>query len=157
MAVIEGQASRSAMVEPRSLASIGACSVQTHAMRVLLVEPDAAYRAELSAQLWKRGLAVQGFDDVPSLLAKPKALDEADVIVASWGMPKMSGFELSVRLGRMGIDGPVVLLAGRVLAGRECLAVEPDTGKVVAKTRGVEALVGHLKTVIRPLAKRVRR
>jgi len=111
----------------------------------------------LSAELWKRGLVVRGFDDAPALLATPKALGDADVIVAGWGMPKMSGFDLSIRLRRMGIDVPVVLLAGRVLAGRECLAVDPDTGKVVAKTRGVEALVGHLKTAVRPLANKARR
>ena len=157
MAVIERQAGRPAMVEPASLAAVGVCSVQPHAIRVLLVEPDAAYRAELSAELWKRGLLVRGFDDAPALLATPEALGDADVIVAGWGMPKMSGFDLSIRLRRMGIDVPVVLLASRALAGRECLAVDPDTGKVVAKTRGVEALVGHLKTVVRPLAKRARR
>lgn len=68
----------------------------------------------------------------------------------------MSGLELSSRLRRLGIDVPMVLLAGRVLAGRECLAVDPDTGKVAAKTRGVEALIGHLRSVIRTFEKRAR-
>jgi DNA-binding response OmpR family regulator len=156
MAVIERQASRTAVVEPASLASVGVCSNPTTAFRIVLVEPDSAYRADLSAQLWKRGFAVRGFDDAVALLTAPDALDDADVIVASWGMPRMSGLELSSRLHRQGITVPVVLLAGRVLSGRECLAVDPDTGKVVAKTRGVEALVGHLQTVAKPTAKKAR-
>lgn len=53
MAVIEKQSSRPATVEPASLASVGVCSGQAHAMRIVLVEPDAAYRADLAAQLWK--------------------------------------------------------------------------------------------------------
>lgn len=149
MAVIEKQASRPTMVEPASLASIGVCSGQGQAIRIVLVEPDAAYRADLAAQLWKRGLAVRGFDDAVALLTTPDALSDADVIVAGWGMPKMSGLELSSRLRRLGIDVPMILLAGRALAGRECLAVDPDTGKVTAKTRGVEALIGHLRSVVR--------
>ena len=149
MAVIERQASRSALVEPASLASVGVFSRQARATCIVLVEPDPAYRADLSAQLWKRGFAVRGFDDAGALLATPDALDAADVIVAGWGMPRMSGLELSTRLRRQGMDVPVVLVAGRVLAGRECLVVDPDTGKVTAKTRGVEALVGHLWTVAR--------
>ena len=157
MAVIERQTSRPAIVEPASLASVGVCSGQAKAFRVVLVEPDAAYRADLSAQLSKRGFAVRGFDDAIALLTDPDALDDADVIVASWGMPGMSGLELSNRLRRQGIAVPVVLLAGRVLAGRECLAVDPETGKVTAKTRGVEALVGHLQAVARSPAKRARR
>jgi DNA-binding response OmpR family regulator len=154
MAVIEKQASSPAMVEPASLTSVGVCSGQAQAMRIVLVEPDSDYRADLAAQLWKRGIAVRGFDDAVALLTTLDALDDADVIVASWGMPKMSGLELSSRLRRLGIEVPMVLLAGRAQSGRECLAVDPDTGKVAAKTRGVEALVGHLRSVIRTFEKR---
>ena len=157
MAVIERQASRPTIVEPASLSSVGGCSSEAKAFCIALVEPDAAYRADLSAQLLKRGFAVRGFDDAVALLTEPDALDDADVIVAAWGMPGMSGLELSSRLHRHDIAVPVVLLAGRVLAGRECLAVDPQTGKVTAKTRGVEALVAHLRTVARPPAKKARR
>ncbi len=145
MVAFERNASRPLMVEPASLASVGICSARTKALRVLLVEPDSEYRVDLGAQLWKRGFDVRGFDDAPTLLATPDAPGEADVIVAGWGMPGMSGLELSMRLQHLGIDTPVVLLAGRALSGRECLAVDPDTGKVVARARGVEALAGHLR------------
>lgn len=145
MALIERGASRPAIEERASLASLVLGSRRTRAIRLLLVEPDSDYRVELGAQLLKRGFDVRGFDDAVSLLTTADAAAEADVIVAGWGMPGMSGLELSVRLRRLDIDVPVILLAGRVLAGRECLAVDPDTGKVIAKTRGVEALAGHLR------------
>lgn len=149
MVAFERNASRPLMVERASLASAGIFSAKVKAkakaIRVLLVEPDADYRVELGAQLWKRGFDVRGFDDAVTLLATPDAPGEADIIVAGWGMSGMSGLELSMRLRRLGIDTPMVLLAGRALAGRECLAVDPDTGKVVARTRGVEALAGHLR------------
>jgi DNA-binding response OmpR family regulator len=157
MAVIERQASRQAIVEPASLGSVGVCSGEAKAFCIVLVEPDGAYRADLSAQLSKRGFAVRGFDDAIALFTEFDALDDADVIVAAWGMPRMSGLELSNRLRRQDIAVPVVLLAGRVLAGRECLAVDPETGKVTAKTRGVEALVAHLQAVARPPTKKARR
>jgi DNA-binding response OmpR family regulator len=145
MALIERSASRPAIDERASLASFAIGSRKTRAIRLVLVEPDSDYRVELGAQLLKRGFDVRGFDDAVSLLTTPDAAAEADVIVASWGMPGMSGLELSVRLRRLDIAIPVVLLAGRVLAGRECLSVDPDTGKVIAKTRGIEALAGHLR------------
>ena len=147
MALVERNASRPAVEERASLASFAIGPRKTEAIRLLLVEPDSDYRVELGARLLKRGFDVRGFDDAVSLLTTTDAAADADVIVAGWGMPGMSGLELSVRLRRLGIDVPVVLLAGRVLAGRECLAVDPDTGKVVAKTRGVEALAGHLREV----------
>lgn len=145
MALIERNASRPAIEDCASLASLAIGARKTKAIRLLLIEPDSDYRIELGAQLVKRGFDVRGFDDAVSLLTMPDAAAAADVIVAGWGMPGMSGLELSVRLRRLDVDIPVVLLAGRVLAGRECLAVDPDTGKVVAKTRGVEALAGHLR------------
>lgn len=62
MAVVE-HASRPATIEPESLASVDIGSARAQAIRILLVEPDLTDRAELGAQLWRRGFAVQGFDD----------------------------------------------------------------------------------------------
>lgn len=149
MTVIERNTAWPVTAEIASFASAPVRTGENKAIRLLLVEPDADYRVALGAHLLKRGFDVRGFDDAVALLASSDAAHEADVIVTGWGMPGMSGLQLSIRLRRQGIDTPVVLLAGRALAGRECLAVDPDTGKVVARTRGVEALAGHLRQVVK--------
>jgi CheY-like chemotaxis protein len=149
MTAIERNTAWPVTAEVASFASVPVRAATAKAIRLLLVEPDADYRVALGAQLVRRGFDVRGFDDAVSLLVSGAAADEADAIVTGWGMPGMSGVELSMRLRRLGVDTPVVLLAGRALAGRECMAVDPDSGKVAARTRGIEALAGYLRDMVK--------
>jgi DNA-binding response OmpR family regulator len=121
---------------------------RVRAIRVLLVEPEKTYRETLIDELSRRGMAVRCVDGEPSLLGEPRFAVDADVIVAGWGMPKMSGLALWGRLRRHGVDVPLVLLAGRALQAGECLAFNPDAGKFIGKARGVEALARRLKVLV---------
>jgi DNA-binding response OmpR family regulator len=118
-------------------------------VRVLLVEPEKTCREKLIGELARRGIAVRCVDGAAPLLAMPKDAVDGDVIVAGWGMPKMSALEMWGRLRRNGVDIPFVLVAGPTLSADDCLAFEPDAGRFVGKARGVDALVRRLKVLAR--------
>ena len=141
MTTVEGHAARSA------IAVASPVRVDRGAIRVLLVEPETTYRETLIDELARRGIAVRCVDDEVSLLGKTDAAVDADVILAGWGMPKMSGLALWARLRRHGVGVPLVLLAGQARQAGECLAFNPDKGKFVSKARGVETLARHLKVL----------
>lgn len=121
---------------------------RVRAIRVLLVEPEKAYRETLIDELSRRGIAVRCVDGESSVLSEPRFAGDADVIVAGWGMPKMSGLALWGRLRRQGVEVPLVLLAGQALQAGDCLAFNPDTCKFIGKARGVEALARRLKILV---------
>lgn len=120
-------------------------------IRVLVVEPDPACRKTLTDELSRRGFVVQGFDDGASLLGDPDAAADADVVLSAWGMPRMSGLELSTRLRQRGVAAAVVLLASPVLQAREPVVCDPEAGDFI----GVEALVGHLGSMAQASRRRM--
>ena len=146
MPTVVGPAARSAIAVP-SPVRVG----QMQSIRVLLVEPEKTGRESLIGELARRGIAVRCIEGAAALLASPRAAVDADVIVAGWGMPKMSGLEMWGRLRRSGVDVPVVLLAGPAMSLDDCLAFEPDVGRFIGKARGVDALVRRLKVLARGL------
>ena len=141
MTTVEGHAARSAIAVPSPV------RVGRVAIRVLLVEPEKIYRGTLIEELARRGIAVRCVDGEALLQGRSGAAVDADIIVAGWGMPKMSGLALWGRLRRRGVDVPLVILAGEALQAGECLAFNPDKGKFVSKARGVETLARHLKVL----------
>ena len=144
MPTVEGPTARSAIAVP-SPVRVG----QIQNIRVLLVEPDKTGRETMIGELARRGIAVRCVDGAAALLAAPRAIDDADVIVAGWGLPKMSGLEMWGRLRRGGVDVPLLILAGPALCPDHCLAFEPDAGKLIGKARGVDALARRLKVLAR--------
>lgn len=144
MPTVEGPTARSAIATP-SPVRVG----QMQSIRVLLVEPEKTGRETLVGELGRRGIAVRCIDGPASLLGTPRRSFDADVIVAGWGMPKMSGLEMWGRLRRNGVDTPLVLLAGQASSPDDCLAFEPDAGKFIGKARGVDALARRLKILAR--------
>ena len=144
MPTVEGPAAHSAIAVP-SPVRVG----QMQSIRVLLVEPEKACREKLIDELARRGIAVRCVDGAAPLLAMPKGAADGDVIVAGWGMPKMSALEMWGRLRRDGVAVPLVLLAGPALSADDCLAFEPDAGRFIGKARGVDALVRRLKVLVK--------
>ena len=149
MPTVEGPTARSAIAVP-SPVRVG----QLQNIRVLLVEPEKTGREMLVGELARRGIVVRCIDGAAALLAPPRPVIDADVIVAGWGMPKMSGLEMWGRLRRNGVDVPLLLLAGPVMSLDHCLAFDPDAGRFVGKARGVDALVRRLKVLARDLRAR---
>jgi len=133
-----------AAAEPALLASVS----KPDAIRILLIEDDPIYRKALTDKLSKQGFAVQGYGDGASLLGVLDAVVDADVIVLQWDLPKMSGIDLLVTLRQQGVTVPVVLLTGQALRAHESLAFDRGAIDFIDKSRGAEALVRRLKTVI---------
>src|SRR5712675_3234257 len=79
------------------------------AIRVLLIEDGVIDRGFLANELSKQGFAVQ---TVASLPGAPDAARDADVIVLHCDRAKISGIDLLVKLHRLGVNVPVVLLTG---------------------------------------------
>jgi two-component system response regulator ChvI len=134
-----------AAAQPALLASAS----KADAIRVLLIETDPIYREALTDTLSKQGFAVQSCGDGASLLGALDAAVDADVIVLHWDLPETSGIDLLVILRQQGVNVPVALLSGQALRADECLAFDKGTIDFIDKLRGVEVLVGRLKTMIK--------
>jgi two-component system response regulator ChvI len=143
MAMTEQVDEGSAAAQPAPLASAG----KAEAIRVILIEDDPNYRETLTDKLSKQGFAVRSFGDGASLLAALDAAVDADAIVVNLSLPKMSGIDLLVKLRQQGVKVPVVLLADQALQAHERLAFDRGAFDFIAKSRGVEILIGRLKAV----------
>ena len=127
---------------PVLLASVS----EPDAIRVLLIEDGAIDRGFLANELSKQGFAVR---EIASLLGAPDAARDADVIILHCDRPKRSGIELLVKLRRLGVNVPVVLLTGEAPPSHECLALDKGAVDVICKSRGSEVLGRRLKGAVK--------
>src|SRR3981081_3358734 len=121
---------------------------EPNAIRVLLIDEDPIDRGFLTDVLSTQGFAVRRFN-VASLLGAPDAARDADVIILHCDRPKRSGIELLVKLRRLGVNVPVVLLTGEALPSHECLALDKGAVDVIRKSRGSEVLGRRLKGAVK--------
>jgi DNA-binding response OmpR family regulator len=128
------------MEQPALLASAS----EAVAVRVLLIQNGAIDRGFLAAKLSKQGCAVR---QIASLPGAPDAARDVDVIVLHCDRAKNSGIDLLVKLHYQGVNVPVVLLTGEAAPAQECLAL--DKGAIDVISRGPEALVRRLKSVVK--------
>jgi CheY-like chemotaxis protein len=91
------------------------------AIRVLLIEDGVIDRGFLTDEMSKQGFAVR---TVASLSDAPDAARDADVIVLHCDRANYSGIDLLVKLHRLGVNVPVVLMTGQALPAHECPAFE---------------------------------
>jgi two-component system, OmpR family, response regulator ChvI len=120
---------------------------RTGGIRILFVEDDEGYRANLVAELSERGFVVHSFTDATWLLRSLDSAVEADVIVLEWELPKTSGIDLLSQLRQRGVNLPVVFLTSHVLQANEKLAFERGAVDFIDKSRGVEILASRLRLV----------
>jgi two-component system, OmpR family, response regulator ChvI len=120
---------------------------RTGGIRILFVEDDEGYRANLVAELSERGFVVHSFTDATWLLRSLDSAVEADVIVLEWKLPKTSGIDLLLQLRQRGVNLPVVFLTSHVLQANEKLAFERGAVDFIDKSRGVEILASRLRLV----------
>jgi two-component system, OmpR family, response regulator ChvI len=127
---------------PALLASVS----EPDAIRVLLIDEDPIDRGFLTDVLSSQGFAVR---TVASLAGAPDAARDADIIVLHCDRAKISSIELLVKLRRLGVNVPVVLLTGEPLPSHECLALDKGAVDVICKSRGSEVLGRRLKGAVK--------
>ena len=123
-----------------------ASASEPDAIRILLIEDGVIDRGFLADELSKQGFAVQ---TVASLPGAPDAARDADVIVLHCDRAKISSIELLVKLRRLGVNVPVVLLTGEAPPSHECLALDKGAVDVICKSRGSEVLGRRLKGAVK--------
>src|ERR1700682_3429294 len=123
-----------------------ASASEPDAIRILLIEDGVIDRGFLADELSKQGFAVQ---TVASLSGAPDAARDADVNVLHCDRAKISSIELLVKLRRLGVNVPVVLLTGEALPSHECLALDNGAVDVISKSRGSGVLGRRLKSVVK--------
>jgi CheY-like chemotaxis protein len=99
-----------------------ASASEPNAIRVLLIEDGVIDRGFLADVLSTQGFAVHRFN-VASLLGAPDAACDADVIILHCDRPRRSGIDLLVKLRRLGVNVPVVLLTGEAARHRRPMNV----------------------------------
>ena len=130
---------------PALLASVS----EPDAIRVLVIEDDPIDHDFLTDELPKQGFTVRRFEDGASLLGAPDATRDADVIVLHRDRANIAGIDLLVKLRRLGVNVPVVLLTGEAPPSHECLAFDRGAVDVISKSRGSGVLGRRLKGAVK--------
>ena len=155
-----GQNDMLSPARPAASAGIG----QAELRRVVLVESDQYYREVLTFELLCQGFVVHAFADGASLLGSLASVNNADVAMLDWDLPRMSGIKLMAELRRQDVNLPVVFLTGKfvrdsehercLLAPREalnvdeCVAFDQGAADFIAKSRDRRVLVRRLRRVV---------
>jgi two-component system response regulator ChvI len=116
------------------------------AIRVLLIEDGVIDRGFLTDEMSKQGFAVR---TVASLSDAPDAARDGHVIVLHCDRVNNSGIDLLVKLHRLGVNVPVVLMTGQALLAHECPAFDKGAVDVISKSRGSEVLIRRLTSVVK--------
>jgi two-component system response regulator ChvI len=116
-------------------------------IRILFVEDDVTYCANLVTELSERGFVVSSFTDVAWLLRSLDGSVESDIILLEWKLLKTSGIDLLLQLRERGVNLPVVFLTSHVQQANEKLAFERGAVDFIDKARGVEILARRLRLV----------
>jgi two-component system response regulator ChvI len=127
---------------PVLLASVS----EPDAICVLLIEDGAIDRGSLANELSKQGFAVQ---TGASLAGAPDAVGEADVIVLNCDWAEMSSIDLLIKLQRLAVGVPIVLLTGEASPAHEGLVLDKRAVYVIRTSQGFEVLARRLKGVVK--------
>ncbi len=119
-------------------------------LRVIVVDDDALFCQMLTAELEEQGFSVTIFSDGQALLRNPDIAVDTDIIVLDWNLPHIQGIDLLPRLHKLGINVPVVFLAGRPLTINEAMAFDRGAVDFVDKSRGIAILVHRLRVSAAP-------
>ncbi len=117
-------------------------------LRVIVVDDDALFCQMLTAELEEQGFSVTIFSDGQALLRNPDIAVDTDIIVLDWNLPHIQGIDLLPRLHKLGINVPVVFLAGRPLTINEAMAFDRGAVDFVDKSRGIAILVHRLRVAV---------
>src|SRR5260370_10109700 len=124
-----------------------ASASEPDAIRVLLIEDGVIDRGFLTDELSKQGFAVRTVASPPGA---PDAARDADVIVLHCNRARNSSIDLLVKLHRLGINVPVVLLTGEAPPAHECLALDNGAVVVICKSRCSEVLGRRVTSEVKP-------
>lgn len=114
---------------------------------LLLVDDDETFREAAAGELDYLGFDVTTYASGEALLADPKALDNADVVVLDWKLPSGTGMDLLRQLRERGVALPIVFLTGMPATTYESAALDRGAVDFVDKARGVSILAKRLRLV----------
>lgn len=120
-------------------------------MRVLLVEDDAALRAQIAAALEAAGLAVDRARD--GIDGEHRgAVTPYDAVVLDLGLPARDGLAVLRAWRAAGIAMPVLLLTARSSWQEKVLGIDAGADDYLAKPFQMEELLARLRALIRRAA-----
>ncbi len=119
------------------------------APRVLLVEDDELFRAELAEQL----RAHEGYqvEEVGSVKAALECVRHQlfDAIILDVGLPDGEGYDLCRRLRRQGIKAPILMLTARDGDADTILGLDSGANDYIAKPVRLGVLLARLRAQLR--------
>lgn len=114
------------------------------ATRVLLVDDERLYLDALAKVLRRRGVEVRAaYDGAAALTAL--AGGELDVIVLDLRMPAMDGLEVLLKIRRLDLLTPVLLLTGHADLERAAAALRAGASDVLLKPCPIDALISAIE------------
>ena len=120
------------------------------AMRILVVDDDAAVREALRRALQLEGYEVELAADGAAALDRLK-LDsvEPDALVLDVSMPRLDGLEVCRRLRRGGSAVPVLMLTARDEVADRVAGLDAGADDYVVKPFALEELLARLRALLR--------
>ncbi len=117
-------------------------------MRVLVVEDEAALRAQIAARLREEGFAVEEAPDGDEALYQGLELP-VDAAVVDLGLPGMDGIEVIRRWRDAGRGFPVLILTARGRWQEKVEGLEAGADDYLVKPFHMEELLARLRALLR--------
>ena len=114
-----------------------------------MVDGDETYAETATEELGHFGFDVTSYRSGDTLLAKPLALKEAEIVVLNWASPNGPGTELMRELRARGVELPFVFLSDLPETKYEAIALDHGAWDFVDKARGFEIIAKRLRMAIR--------
>lgn len=117
-------------------------------MRVLVVEDDAALRAQLVASLSQENYVCDQAED-GRMAWSMGSIEPYDAIVLDLGLPYIDGLTVLKRWRSEGIKTPVLILTARDLWHEKVAGIDAGADDYMSKPFHVEELLARLRALIR--------
>ena len=117
---------------------------------VCIVEDDAAVRNALKFALEAEGLSVRTYDGPVSLL-EDRHLPPFGCLIVDYRMPVMDGLELTAALRERGLNGPAIMISGRVTKDLRERAAKLGIRHLLEKPLSDGALIDAIRDSLKTL------
>jgi two-component system copper resistance phosphate regulon response regulator CusR len=117
-------------------------------MRLLLVEDDVEIQSFLRRSLTEAGYQVEVAED--GATAEQLAIEGAqDVLIVDLGLPDVDGISLILRLRRLGVSVPVLILSARRTVDDRVRGLEQGGDDYLTKPFALAELLARLRNLLR--------
>lgn len=120
--------------------------------RIAVVDDETAITTTMQSILTNLGYSVKSFtDSMEALRALETNLDDFDLVITDYSMPRITGLEIAKRLKEKGADIPIILTSGYLDKNIEDAARNTGIAEIIIKPINTYQLTDAIHRVLRKI------